>query len=206
MQVTIIGAGNMGRGIGTRLVAGGNDVRSSTATPRRPGSLPGARRRPRAGAAGDPLAVTSSCWRSGTSPRAVVEQYGDQLEGKVVVDITNPVDTDSIRRPRHPGRFLRRRGAGEAGARRRPVREGVQHDLRRDAGRRRGVRPAARRLHRRRRRRREGDSRRARRAADEPDRHRTASPGPRARAPRLPAHGPPGRLGTGYGSTIKVLA
>ena len=26
MDVTIIGAGNMGRGIGTRLVAGGNDV------------------------------------------------------------------------------------------------------------------------------------------------------------------------------------
>ena len=78
MQVTIIGAGNMGRGIGTRLVAGGNDVKVR-------------------GAAGDPLdgdVVVLAIWYE--PARSVVEQYGDQLDGTVVVDITNPVDTDSF--------------------------------------------------------------------------------------------------------------
>ena len=28
--------------------------------------------------------------------RAVIEQYGDQLEGKVVIDITNPVNVETF--------------------------------------------------------------------------------------------------------------
>ena len=28
--------------------------------------------------------------------RSAVEQYGDQLDGKVIVDITNPVDVESF--------------------------------------------------------------------------------------------------------------
>jgi predicted dinucleotide-binding enzyme len=41
MQVTIIGAGNMGRGIGTRLVAGGNDVKVLDSDPEEARKLAG---------------------------------------------------------------------------------------------------------------------------------------------------------------------
>jgi predicted dinucleotide-binding enzyme len=38
MKVTVIGAGNMGRGIGTRVLAGGHSLQISTAIRRRRGS------------------------------------------------------------------------------------------------------------------------------------------------------------------------
>jgi NADPH-dependent F420 reductase len=104
VDVTIIGAGNMGRGIGTRVVAGGNNAKildndptdarqladelSANASNR--GTVEG-------GAAGDPLSgdiVVLAVWYK--PARSVVEQYGDQLDGKVVVDISNPIDTESF--------------------------------------------------------------------------------------------------------------
>ena len=98
MQVTIIGAGNMGRGIGTRLVAGGNDVKILDNDPEEArklaGELGGSTE---AGAGGDPLdgdVVVLAIWYE--PARSVIEQYGDQLDGKIVVDITNPVDVDSF--------------------------------------------------------------------------------------------------------------
>ena len=98
MQVTVIGAGNMGRGIGTRLVAGGNDVKILDSDPEEARKLAGELGgNTEAGAAGDPLdgdVVVLAIWYE--PARSVVEQYGDQLDGKVVVDITNPVDTDSF--------------------------------------------------------------------------------------------------------------
>jgi hypothetical protein len=63
MKVTIVGAGNMGRGIGTRAVAGGHQVETVDRDPEEAKNL--------------------------------VQQYADQLAGKVVVDITNPVDTQT---------------------------------------------------------------------------------------------------------------
>jgi NADPH-dependent F420 reductase len=104
MDVTIIGAGNMGRGIGTRLVAGGNNVRildndageaktladELSANASNGGSAEG-------GPAGDPLSgdvIVLAVWYE--PARSVIEQYGDQLGGKVVVDITNPVDTKTF--------------------------------------------------------------------------------------------------------------
>lgn len=56
MHVTIVGSGNMARGIGKRLVAGGH------------------------------VAVYFP------DAKAAVEQYGDGLSGKVLVDISNPVN------------------------------------------------------------------------------------------------------------------
>ena len=105
MEVTIIGAGNMGRGLGTRLVAGGNRVELLDRDPDEAASLAeelqasardgGAK----GGAAGDPisgevvmLAVPYDAAHS------VIEHYGEQFEGKVVVDITNPVDFESFDR------------------------------------------------------------------------------------------------------------
>lgn len=94
MQVTIIGTGNMARGIGTRLLAGGHEVvllgHEAGKAEELAGELGGS---VRAGAAGDPiesevvvLAVPYD------AAGEVVRRYGDELSGKVVVDISNPVD------------------------------------------------------------------------------------------------------------------
>lgn len=104
MEVTIIGAGNMGRGIGTRLVAGGNRLKILDNDPGEARKLAeelqaeaGDGGGAEGGAAGDPLSgdvVVLAVWFDGA--RAALEQYGDQLEGKVVVDISNPVDVETF--------------------------------------------------------------------------------------------------------------
>jgi predicted dinucleotide-binding enzyme len=96
MEITIIGTGNMARGIGSRAVAGGHDV-TLLGTERAKaeelaGELDGS---VQAGAVGDPIAgdvVVLAVWYPVS--REVVERYGDQLDGKVVVDITNPLDPE----------------------------------------------------------------------------------------------------------------
>ena len=98
MNVTIIGTGNMGRGIGSRLVSGGHS-----------GGLLGTERSNaeelaadlggsvRAGTIGDPIdddVVVFAVWYPVTLQ--VATQYGSQLDGKVVVDISNPLDTETF--------------------------------------------------------------------------------------------------------------
>jgi 8-hydroxy-5-deazaflavin:NADPH oxidoreductase len=98
MEITIIGTGNMARGIGSRAVAGGHNV-TLLGTERAKaeelaGELDGS---VKAGTVGDPIAgdvVVLAVWYPVS--REVVERYGDQLDGKVVVDITNPLDTDAF--------------------------------------------------------------------------------------------------------------
>jgi NADPH-dependent F420 reductase len=92
MQVTIIGTGNMGRGIGTRVLAGGHEL---TLLDREPGKAEELARElgGSAGAFGDPIAgdvVVLAVPYEAAGP--IVQQYGEELAGKVVVDITNPVD------------------------------------------------------------------------------------------------------------------
>ena len=96
MRVTIIGAGLMGRGIGTRLVAGGNYVELLDADAARAAALaeelsaegPGRATalEPDADIGGEVvvLAVHYSIMAD------VVRQYRDQLAGRTVIDITNP--------------------------------------------------------------------------------------------------------------------
>ena len=100
MDITIIGTGNMARGIATRALAGGNTVTL----------LGTSRRRRRRSPASSP--ATCAPARSATRLRGdvvvlavwyqalddVLGRYGDQLDGKVVVDITNPVDPRPTRR------------------------------------------------------------------------------------------------------------
>jgi 8-hydroxy-5-deazaflavin:NADPH oxidoreductase len=96
MDVTIIGTGNMARAIGRRVVAGGHrltvlgkDVEAAEAAV---GDI-GGDGFAEAGRSGDPIAdevVVLAVYYP--DAMAAVEQYGDGLVGKVLVDITNPVN------------------------------------------------------------------------------------------------------------------
>ena len=100
MDITIIGTGNMARGIGVRALAGGNAVtllghtssESAEALAeelrRDAGETPVA-----AGAVGDPIETEAVVLAVpyGAAPD-VAARYAAQLDGKVVVDITNPLN------------------------------------------------------------------------------------------------------------------
>jgi 8-hydroxy-5-deazaflavin:NADPH oxidoreductase len=97
MKVTIVGAGNMGRGIATRMVAGGNQVEIVDRDPTDAQKL-AEELRDRATAldGATPLSgdvVVFAVYYPGI--KEAVAQYTDRLGGKVVVDITNPVDTET---------------------------------------------------------------------------------------------------------------
>jgi NADPH-dependent F420 reductase len=100
MQVTVIGAGNMGRGIGHRLVAGGHDVTIVDRDPEEAGRLAEELR----GAAEGGATVEAA--GPGVEPRGevvilavyypgqldIAGELGEGLAGKVVVDISNPLN------------------------------------------------------------------------------------------------------------------
>ena len=96
-SISIIGTGNMARAIGALAVAGGNDVQiigrdqakaadlaktlGSNASTGEFGTVP----------AGD--IVVMALLHTGIVP--VVTEYGDNLAGKVIVDISNPFNADA---------------------------------------------------------------------------------------------------------------
>jgi NADPH-dependent F420 reductase len=94
VQVTIIGTGNMARGIATRLLAGGHEVallgheagKAEDLASELGDSVS-------TGVTGDPIVdevvVLAVPYEAAGE---VVRQYGEGLSGKVVVDITNPVN------------------------------------------------------------------------------------------------------------------
>jgi 8-hydroxy-5-deazaflavin:NADPH oxidoreductase len=97
MDITVIGTGNMARGIATRALEGGHGVtllgteqaKAETLAAELPGEV-------RAGEVGDPLTgdvVVLAVWYQAVPD--VLARYSDQLDGKVVVDITNPVDPET---------------------------------------------------------------------------------------------------------------
>ena len=100
MNVTIIGSGNMGRGIATRAVAGGHSVTFVDANPETAEKAAAdvkasAKNRAKVSAAslgevqlGD--VVVLAVWY-GTNID-IVKQLGTKLAGKVVVDIANPLN------------------------------------------------------------------------------------------------------------------
>ena len=97
MDITIIGTGNMARGIATRALEGGHGVTllgtEQAKAEALAAELPG---EAQAGAVGDPLSgdvVVLAVWYQAVPD--VLARYGGQLDGKVIVDITNPVDTES---------------------------------------------------------------------------------------------------------------
>ena len=96
--VSILGSGNMARGIATRALAGGNSVQLLARDPQESAKLAddlgGATT---SGAVGDALTgdvVVLAVPYPAAAP--LVEQYGDQLSDKVVVDITNPINLETF--------------------------------------------------------------------------------------------------------------
>ncbi|WP_327722256.1 NADPH-dependent F420 reductase [Streptomyces sp. NBC_00490] len=100
MKITIVGAGNMARGIATRALKGGHAV---TITAKDPGKAIGLvdelRMRDhghgRIGAADDSAVDTADIVVLAVpfdAARQLAASYGARLSGKVLVDISNPVD------------------------------------------------------------------------------------------------------------------
>ena len=97
MKVTIIGAGNMGRGIGTRAIAGGHEVEILDRDPAEARALAdelggSASVLDPSGAFGGEIVVFAVYYPGITG---AVQQYAHLLGGKIVVDITNPLDTET---------------------------------------------------------------------------------------------------------------
>jgi 8-hydroxy-5-deazaflavin:NADPH oxidoreductase len=96
MDVTIIGTGNMARGIGSRVLAGGHQLTVVGKDSERAEAVAsdlGGGGSVKTAVRGDPVegdVVVLAVYYP--DARAAVEQYGDALAGKVVVDITNPVN------------------------------------------------------------------------------------------------------------------
>jgi predicted dinucleotide-binding enzyme len=98
MEITVIGTGNMARGIATRALAGGHTVTLLGTAQEKAEALAGELSGDvRAATIGDPLAgdvVVLAVWYQALDD--VLARYGDQLAGKVVVDISNPVDPQTF--------------------------------------------------------------------------------------------------------------
>jgi 8-hydroxy-5-deazaflavin:NADPH oxidoreductase len=96
-NVTIIGAGNMARGIGTRLAAGGNELQILAPNAAHADELARELTREgyRATSGGVADAITGDVVVLATPYEGALQfaqSRGSELQGKVVVDITNPVD------------------------------------------------------------------------------------------------------------------
>ena len=101
--VTIVGAGNMSRGIGTRLLAGGPDVQILAPDADKAQSLAGELQGEGGSVSGAGLQepIAGDVVVLATPYDAALEFAGahaDELAGRVVVDITNPVDWASFDR------------------------------------------------------------------------------------------------------------
>jgi predicted dinucleotide-binding enzyme len=96
MHVTIIGTGNMARGIGSRVLAGGHDLTVVGKDSERAEATAadiGGEGSVKTAVSGDPLegdVIVLAVYYP--DARRAVEEYGEELAGKVVVDITNPLN------------------------------------------------------------------------------------------------------------------
>jgi predicted dinucleotide-binding enzyme len=93
MDVTIIGSGNMARGVGSRVLAGGHGLTVVGKDEDRARAvvddLGGGETAVSGGELGGDVVVLAVYY---PDARAAVEQYRDQLAGRAVVDVTNPVN------------------------------------------------------------------------------------------------------------------
>ena len=100
MNVTIIGAGNMARGIGSRLLAAGHNVKLVAHNPEKGGELAGALKAtakkgasiqavPYGQAITDELVVLAVPYPADVN---IVKEYADKLAGKTVIDVATPLN------------------------------------------------------------------------------------------------------------------
>jgi NADPH-dependent F420 reductase len=93
-SISILGSGNMARGIATRALAGGNSVQILDREPDKSAALANQLSgQVTSGRIGDPLSgeiVVLAVPYPAAAP--LVTQYGQQLDDKIIIDITNPVD------------------------------------------------------------------------------------------------------------------
>ncbi|WP_030156593.1 NADPH-dependent F420 reductase [Glycomyces sp. NRRL B-16210] len=94
MEILIVGAGNMARGIGLRLVRGGHRVRIAARNPDKAADLAAelgdsAVGEPLDSSAGSEVIVLATPY---DGSKEIARLWADQLGGKTVVDISNPVD------------------------------------------------------------------------------------------------------------------
>jgi 8-hydroxy-5-deazaflavin:NADPH oxidoreductase len=140
MQVTVIGAGNMGHGICHRLVAGGHAVtivdRDPEEAERLAEELRGAAQGGATVEAAEPgtelrgEVVVLAVYYPGTLD--IARELGERLAGKVVVDISNPLNEtyDGLARTGH---LCGRRHGGSSTGRSEGC-QGLQHHLLQYAG------------------------------------------------------------------------
>lgn len=109
MNVTIIGSGNMAKGIGTRLVSGGHSVTIHAQNEDKGHEL-AAKLHDLSDAADVSVAAVGSgtgdvviLATPYTEVETIAEQY-DGFDGKIVVDITNPVNFDTFELIPEPGK------------------------------------------------------------------------------------------------------
>jgi hypothetical protein len=98
MKVTIIGTGNMGHAIGEVAVRGGHDVqlvgRDAAAAEAAAQEIGGGARGTGPDAPIEGELVVLALWY--TASRELLEAEGDRFEGRIVVDISNPVNVETF--------------------------------------------------------------------------------------------------------------
>jgi len=95
MRISIIGAGNMGRGIATRALAGGNEVQLFDQDEKAARTLAGdlGSAASVGGEVSGDIVILALPYEANAS---AIERYRSALTGKVVVDIANPLDWSSM--------------------------------------------------------------------------------------------------------------
>jgi predicted dinucleotide-binding enzyme len=97
-RISIIGVGNMAGALAGRALTGGNEVEIIGRDPAKAKALAAALGGATVGTAGTtPAGDTVILAVPYTSAAAVISEYGDALDGKVIVDITNPITPDFTR-------------------------------------------------------------------------------------------------------------
>ena len=131
MRIAIIGAGNVGKALGTRLASAGHEVVYGVRDPARDRGVPGGAAVSLTEAARAGVLLLAVPW---TAAEEACRALGD-LSGRIVIDCTNPLGMVDERARTHdrPLHFRQREG-GRLVQRRRRVQE-FQSDRVRDNGR-----------------------------------------------------------------------
>lgn len=102
MNITIIGTGNMARGIATRMLEGGNSV---SLVGNEPGDAEQLAAELQETATGEATVTSTENSLEGNvvvlavpyaAAESIVREYSNQLAGKIIIDITNPVDFSTM--------------------------------------------------------------------------------------------------------------